>query len=177
MGVGKPRGLRKSGRATTKKATAASTRNQYRNKFVGLKRVRQKPTSSTPCQNTNLYNRPWAPPAVNITAAFIQLNLSQGNHTNPAVETLGEQGAKWYVSNQLLGKTIEDGKAPFKNGYFYSFSGAHTFDVVYVDASNGHVYVIEAKGTKQGSAANFITRQNGKTQGNWNYLDEVADEM
>ncbi len=93
------------------------------------------------------------------------------------METLGEQGAKWYISNQLLSKTIEDGKAPFKAGYFHNFSGAHTFDVVYVDAANGHVYVIEAKGTKKGAAAKFSTRQNGKTQGNWDYLDEVADEM
>ena len=78
-----------------------------------------------------------------------------------------------------LGKTIEDGdmNSAMKAGYFYTFSGAHTFDIVYVDSSNNNVYVIEAKGTQQGSAANLITRQGGKTQGQWNYLDEVATEM
>ena len=168
---------RKSNRQATKKKTAQSVRNNYKKTHKGLNRQRRKPTVFTPCENTNTYNRAWPPNTVGGTTTAISISLGLGQGTKNYVETLGEKGAKWYLANQLLGKTIEDGTAPFKNGYFYTFSGAHTFDIVYVDAGNNHVYVIEAKGTQQGAAANLITRQNGKTQGNWNYLDEVANEM
>ncbi len=178
MPKGKKDVLRRSGRKSAKKATAKSLRNRYITSHKGLKvRIRRKPTAFTPCQSTNTYNLAWAPPTVGITAAGIQLNQSIGQDTKKGSEALGESGAKWYVANQLLRKNIEDKAAPFQAGYFYTFSNAHVFDIVYVDAITNDVYVIEAKGTQYPHAPGLISRQNGKTQGNWDYLDEVAAEM
>lgn len=168
---------RRSDRPATKTKSAKSVRKNYMSSRPN--RVRAKPISFTPCQASNTYNRGWPPQTVDVTAAVIEVNLNAGNDTRTYVEELGDKGAKWHLCTQLVGRTVEDGDKtqPFKAGYFYSFSGAHTVDSIYVDQHNGNVYVIEAKGTKKGSAANLITRQNGKTQGTFAYLDEVADEM
>jgi hypothetical protein len=173
----KKKKLRRSERKSARKSTAQSVRRQYMSKRP--KRATVKPTVFSPCAATNTYNRGWPPPTVDATAVIMGTKLAANQDIKANVEELGDKGAKWYLSNQLLGKNVEDGdrKQPFKDGYFYSFSGAHTFDSVYVDASTGHVYVIEAKGTKKNSSANLIKRQNGKQQGSFNYLDEVAAEM
>jgi hypothetical protein len=171
---------RRSKRKATIKKTKAHVRKQYLKNHKGLARTRKKPAVYTPClAPTVTYNVPWPPSIVAASITAISFSLAGGLNTKPYVESLGERGAKWYVCTQLLGKTIEDGdmSSPFKAGYFYSFSGAYTFDCVYVDNINGHVYVIEAKGTQYGSAAHLITRVSGNVQGSFLYLDEVVQDM
>jgi len=168
---------RKSGRKATKEAAAKSARKRALKRYH-LVRVRPKPTAFTPCQKENRYNKSWPITPAYVATSSIKFALATGHSTIQQVENLGELGAKWYIANQVVRKIIPDNDdAAYKADTFCTFSGAHTFDIVYVDSVTGHVYVIEAKGTQQGSAAHLSTRQNGKTQGNWDYLAEVADEM
>lgn len=66
---------------------------------------------------------------------------------------------------------------PIRAGYFYTFSGANTIDILYINPQNNVVYVLEAKGTQAGAAAGLVTRVSGNTQGTQAYLDEVAQDM
>jgi hypothetical protein len=176
--MGKPKSTRQT-RASTQQQTHVSKVKKIQADYKKGKPQRERKQTVRyvpPCRNTNTYHHPWTPADVDITLSVIEVRQSNNQDAKNSVEQLGEKGAKWYLAIALK-KAIEDGQAPFKAGYFYSFSGAHTFDIVYVNPTNNHVYVLEAKGTKKGAAANLITRNNGKKQGNWNYLDEVAQEM
>lgn len=182
MGVGKPRGVkRRSDRKATRKATAKSVVLNYKSNHKGLMRQHRKPVGFQICVGkVNKYHHPWSPepPAVLTCEALIALDKSLGNNSNKSVESLGEVGAKWYFCTQVLSKSIEDGSnvnAP--NGYFYSFSGPNVVDVVYVDPSNNHVYVLEAKGAQAGPQPVLLQRVSGNTQGTFAYLNEVANDM
>lgn len=170
---------RTSPRSATKQKTAQSISNNYK-KQHGLNRQRNKPVAYVPCPTkSSPYHGAWPPTTIGYTVTAIEINQAANLDTKQFVETLGDKGAKWYLCTQVINKSVEDGdpNQPFKQGYFYSFSGAHTFDCVYVDATSGDVYVIEAKGTKKGGGKNLITRASGKTQGNFDYMDEVTNEM
>lgn len=170
---------RSSPRSATKQKTAQSISNNYK-KQHGLNRQRNRPVAYVPCPNqATTYHGAWPPTTVGLTTTAIEINQAANLDTKKYVETLGDKGAKWYLCTQVINKSVEDGdpQQPFKHGYFYSFQGAHTFDCVYVDATNGHVYVLEAKGTKKGGGANLIQRQSGATQGTCNYLNEVVQDM
>jgi hypothetical protein len=128
-----------------------------------------------PCSGAvSTYHGPWAPVTFEVTRKAIA-----AAHTIKKIEILGDKGAKWFVCTRVVHKTVEDGDMTqaFKNGYFYTFSGAYTFDIVFVDAANNHVYVIEAKGTRKGAAAALSTRLSGASQGSFAYLDEVVGDM
>ncbi len=170
---------RKSKRKKTKTQTAKSVSNNYKRQH-GLNRQHNKPVAYVPCPTkSSPYHGAWPPTTVGQTTVAIEVAQAASLDTKKYVETLGEKGAKWHLCTQVINKSVEDGdpNQPFKQGYFYSFSGARTFDCVYVDATTGDVYVIEAKGTKKGGGANLIQRQSGATQGTFAYLDEVVQEM
>ncbi len=157
-------------------AIAKHIQDQYLGKNrKRLRRNRAAPSRFSPCTNTNTYNRPWAPFVVGTQCGVISFTQSQGGNSNPDVEKLGEQGAKWWLCNKLH-KTIEDGD-DVKAGYFITSNGPGVFDAVYKDPVTNDVYVMEAKATKAKAQANLITRQSGNTQGTFPYLDEVANEM
>lgn len=165
--------LKRSSRTATRKATAKSVR-QRTVKSKHLNRQRKKVIPFVSCASGSTYRGRWAPTTFEVTRRAIQ-----NAYHKRQVEELGDKGAKWFVCNQVVNATVEDGDMtqPFRNGYFYTFSGAYTFDIVYVNSANNHVYVIEAKGTQRGATAALSTRLSGKTQGTFPYLDEVVQDM
>ena len=172
------RNVAQKARKKSKKKQADNISNAYK-KAHGLNRPSRPPTRLVPCVNANTYHLPWPPGVVTGSLVAILMAQSAGLGSNKEVEELGEKGAKWWLCQQL-GKPIEDGDMshPIQPGYFYSFNGANTIDILYIsDLNNNHVYVLEAKGTQAGATAGLGARGSGNTQGTQAYLDEVVHDM
>ncbi|HRW66367.1 MAG TPA: hypothetical protein P5032_11590 [Candidatus Competibacter sp.] len=168
--------LRKSTATKTKASKSAKYKSQ---RSVGSRTIR-KPIAFCAGKASGDYLKPWLiPPAQRLKQQILAKRI------NKLVEKYGEIGAKWHLARTILNRDIPDATIAdnFKAGKFFTFNGANTVDIIYIDTNaTPNVYVLEAKGGKAG----FSKGRNGKyppnvnnhlSQGNFDYLFDVANAM
>ncbi|MEZ5581413.1 MAG: hypothetical protein R3F37_00230 [Candidatus Competibacteraceae bacterium] len=168
-------------RKTTIKKTKQSLSDKYKKKTKVGKRTTRKPVAFCPGKAAGQYLKPWLIPRAQQLRKKIE-----ANRTKKLVEEYGETGAKWHLARNILNQNIDDASpaGSFQVGKFVTFSGANTADIIYVDTNaNPNVYVLEAKGglatlSSKGRKGKYPPNQGKKlNQGDWNYLEDVANAM